>query len=194
MLLALMPAWGYSTASSTLVGQSIGAGDEEEATDYGWQTLRIALGTQVLIAALIILLARPITLAFDTRYVGLTVEFVRIFGLGVAGFSVSRTMRGALRGAGDMRWPFYGGLVGTYLVRLPLGAIAVPAGAAVLTIGGVSIDPGYGFGLGAIYAAILADMYVRAGFNVVRFWSGKWKQVARSSGIGHTGEPSTNTD
>ena len=194
MLLALMPAWGYSTASSTLVGQSIGAGDQEEATDYGWQTLRIALGTQILIAALIILLARPITLAFDTRYVGLTVEFVRIFGLGVAAFSVSRTMRGALRGAGDMRWPFYGGLVGTYLVRLPLGAIAVPAGTAVLTIGGVSIDPGFGFGLGAIYAAILADMYVRAGFNVVRFWSGKWKQVARSSGIGRTGEASTNTD
>jgi len=204
MLLALMPAWGYSTASSTLVGQSIGAGEDEKATDYGWQTLRLALATQLLIAAGIILLARPIVLAFDTEYVGLTVEFVRIFGLGVAGFSISRTMRGALRGAGDMRWPLYGGLVGTYLVRLPLGAIAVPAGAAALAVGSVSIplgvttlslggfafDLGLDLGLVAIYAAILADMYVRAAFNTARFWSGKWRQVAAESGVGRAGEAS----
>jgi len=202
MLLALMPAWGYSTASSTLVGQSIGAGDDGEAVDYGWQTLRIALATQVPIAVLIILLARPITLAFDTDYVGLTVEFVRVFGLAVAGFGISRTMRGALRGAGDMRWPFYGGLAGTYLVRLPLGAIAVPAGAAAVTVGavavplgattlslgGFTVDPGLGLGIVAVHAAILADMYVRAGFNTVRFWSGEWKRVARESGVGRAGE------
>ena len=204
MLLALMPAWGYSTAASTLVGQSIGAGDDDEANDYGWQTLRIALATQIPMAALIIVFARPIAIAFGTEYVGLTVEFVRIFGLGVAGFGISRTMRGGLRGAGDMRWPFYGGIVGTYLVRLPLGVIAVPAGTAAIVVGSISIplgvttvslggftiDPGLGFGIVAVYAAILADMYVRAGFNVFRFWSGKWKQVAAKSGVGRAGEAS----
>lgn len=113
-------------------------------------------------------------------------------------------MRGGLRGAGDMRWPFYGGIVGTYLVRLPLGAIAVPAGTAAivvgsfsiplgvttLSLGGFTIDPGLGLGIVAVYAAILADMYVRAGFNVFRFWSGKWKLVAAESGIGRASEAS----
>jgi putative MATE family efflux protein len=184
MLLALMPAWGYSTASSTLVGQRLGAGDPDEAADYGWQTLRIALATQLLIGAAIFAAAGPIARVFDAGNVGLTVTFIRVFGLGVAGFSIARTMRGGLRGAGDTRWPFYGGLLGTYLVRLPLAFLALPAAQLLsagpytlgsLTIPAVSVAPGMGWGLAAIYAAILGDMYVRAGINLVRFRSGAWR-------------------
>jgi putative MATE family efflux protein len=184
MLLALMPAWGYSTASSTLVGQAIGGGDEAEADDYGWQTLRIALATQLLIAAAIVLAARPITLAFGTENVDLTVQFVRVFGVGVAAFSVSRTMRGGLRGAGDTRWPLYGSVLGTYVLRLPISFLALPAGVAVGTVAGMAIAPGMGLGVAAIYAAILTDMYARAAVNVYRFWTGKWKLVARRSDVG----------
>ncbi|MFB6146298.1 MAG: MATE family efflux transporter [Halobacteriaceae archaeon] len=195
MLLALMPAWGYATASSTLVGQHIGAGEDREATDYGWQTLRLALATQLLIAAVIFLAATPIARAFGTTYVDLTVQFVRVFGLSVAGFSVARTMRGGLRGAGDTRWPLYGGLLGTYAVRLPLAFAALPAGLALtvgpLTVpvlgrlaGAVTVSPGLGIGLAAIYAAILCDMYTRAAVNVVRFRSGRWRAVARANTAG----------
>jgi len=184
MLLALMPAWGYSTASSALVGQAIGAGDDEEADDYGWQTLRIALATQLPIAAVIVLLARPITLAFGTDNVALTVEFVRLFAVGVAAFSVSRTMRGGLRGAGDTRWPLYGSVVGTYLLRLPVAFLALPAGTAVATVAGVAVAPGLGLGVAAIFAAILVDMYARAVINVYRFWTDEWKVVARESEAG----------
>ncbi|MFB6148119.1 MAG: MATE family efflux transporter [Halobacteriales archaeon] len=183
ILLALMPAWGYSTASSTLVGQSIGAGDEEEADAYGWQTLRIALITQLLIAAVLIAGAGPIAAAFGAQNHDLTVQFIQMFGLGVAGFSISRTLRGGLRGAGDTRWPFYGTMAGTYLVRLPIAALALPAGMAI-TVFDYSFAPGLGFGLLAVYVAIVADFYVRAGVNFVRFRSGRWKAVARASGIG----------
>jgi len=188
VLLAMMPAWGYATASSTLVGQAIGAGDETEADDYGWQVARLGLATQLLIAAAIALLARPIAHAFGTEYVGLTVTFVRVFALMVAAFSLSRTMRGGLRGAGDTRWPMYGTIAGTYLVRLPLAALALPAG-FVITVPfvGVAIAPGLGWGLPAIYAAILADFYLKAGVNTVRFWSGRWKRVARRSGVDTAG-------
>jgi putative MATE family efflux protein len=187
IMLALMPAWGYSTAASTLVGQHIGAGDDDAATDYGWQTLRIALATQLLVAAVIVVAARPIATAFGTEHVDLTVTFVRVFGLVVAGFSVSRTMRGSLRGAGDTRWPLYGTTLGTYVVRLPVAALALPAGFAV-TLLGVSVPVGLGLGFPAIYAAIVADFYVRAAVNTGRFRSGKWKQVARASGVGSGAE------
>ncbi|MCD2203210.1 MATE family efflux transporter [Halobacterium sp. KA-6] len=180
MLLALMPAWGYATASSTLVGQRLGAGDPDEAADYGWQTLRIALVTQLLIGAGIFLAAAPIAQVFGASNVGLTVTFIRVFGLSVAGFSVSRTLRGGLRGAGDTRWPFYGGILGTYLVRLPLAFVALPATFVVgpFSLGPLSIpavSPGLGLGLSAILAAILGDMYVRAAVNFVRFKSGAWR-------------------
>ena len=187
MLLALMPAWGYSTASSTLVGQSIGAGNADEADEYGWQTLRIALATQLLIAGVIFAFARPIAQAFGTEHVDLTVDFIRMFGVGVAAFSVSRTMRGGLRGAGDTRWPLYGTVAGTYLFKLPTAALALPAGAATLSVAGVTVDPGLGLGLVAVYAAILADMYVRAAVNTIRFWSGAWRRIAREAGVGASG-------
>jgi len=194
MLLALMPAWGYSTAASTLVGQEIGAGDASEATAYGWQTLRLALATQLLLASVLLLAAEPIARLFGTQHVGLTVSFIRVFGVGVAGFSVSRTMRGGLRGAGDMRWPFYGGLIATYLIRLPVAALALPT-AFVLSVGpyslgsiafgGVMVSPGLGLGLLGIYMAILGGMYTRAFVNVARFRSGRWLEIGQqTSGVG----------
>ena len=182
VLIALMPAWGYATAASTLVGQAIGRGEQSEATAYGWQTLRIALATQVLIALVVVLAARPIALAFGTQDVGLAVAFIRVFGFAVAGFSVSRTMRGSLRGAGDTRWPLYGMLVSTYVVRLPVAALALPAGYAV-TIAEVSIPLGLGLGLPAIFVALLADFYIRAVVNVTRFRSGRWQAIGRG-GVG----------
>ncbi|MFA1610695.1 MATE family efflux transporter [Halobellus rubicundus] len=183
MLLALMPAWGYSTAASTLVGQHIGAGDDDLAAAYGWQTLRIALATQLLIGAVIVVAARPIAVAFGTDHVGLTVSFIRLFGVVVAGFSISRTMRGGLRGAGDTRWPLYAMIAGSFLVRLPIAALALPAGFAV-TLLGVSLPVGLGLGFPAIYVAIVADFYVKAAVNTGRFRSGRWRGVARASGLG----------
>jgi putative MATE family efflux protein len=187
VLLAMMPAWGYATAASTLVGQAIGAGDDREATDYGWQTTRIALATQLLIAAIIAAFARPSALAFGTESVDLAVTFVRVFALAVGSFSLSRTMRGALRGAGDTRWPFYGTVAGSYLVRVPVALLALPAG-FVVTVGSVSVAPGLGLGLTAIYASLVADFTLKAGVNTARFASGRWKAVARASGVGAAGD------
>lgn len=192
ILLAMMPAWGYSTAASTFVGQHLGRGEDDRAAAYGWQTTRIALATQLLIAVGLILAARPIALAFGTESVDLTVEFVRVFGLGVAGFSISRTIRGGLKGAGDTRWPLYGTIAGTYLFKLPIAALALPVSYAFvlgpLSLGPIAIDqialsPGLGLGYSAIFAAILADIYVKAVVNAARFYTGAWKKVAQQSGI-----------
>ncbi|WP_225332709.1 MATE family efflux transporter [Halomicrobium urmianum] len=185
MLLALMPAWGYSTAASTLVGQHVGAGEADDAGAYGWQTLRIALVTQLLIAAVLVVFARPIAALFGTEYPGLAVEFIRVFALAVAGFSISRTMRGSLRGAGDTRWPLYGSLLGAYCYRIPVAFLALPASAVVtVPLVGVSLTPGLGWGLPAIFAAIVGDYYLKAAVNTGRFWTGGWRAVARASGVG----------
>jgi Na+-driven multidrug efflux pump len=96
-------------------------------------------------------------------------------------------MRGALRGAGDTRWPFYGTIAATYLVRLPVTVLALPAGYA-LTLGPVTVAPGLGWGLPAVYAAILLDLYLKAGVNTARFASGRWRAVARSSKVGTTAD------
>ena len=185
MLLALMPAWGYSTAASTLVGQHLGDGDEESASDYGWQTLRVALAVQLAVAAVLIVFARPVVSLFGTEYPGLAAQFIRVFGLLVAGFSVSRTMRGSLRGAGDTRWPLYGTLLGSYFFRLPVAMLALPASFVVtVPLVGVAVSPGMGWGLPAIFAALVGDYYLKAAVNTGRFWTGKWRDIARQSTVG----------
>ena len=187
VLFALMPAWGYATAASTLVGQAVGSGDEDGATRDGWATVRVALATQLLVAVLLAALAAPIATLFGTENVALTAEFVRVFALGVAGFAVSRTTRGALRGAGDTRWPFYGTILGTYLLRLPLAFLALPVGYAV-TLGPLSLAPGRGLGVVAIYAAVLIDFYAKAGVNAARFATGRWKAIARAAAVSAGGD------
>lgn len=183
MLLAMMPAWGYSTAASTLVGQNIGLGNETDATRYGWQTLRIAVVTQVLIGGILVALSPWIVRLFNAGSPELTVAFVRVFGLGVVAFSVSRTMRGGLRGAGDTLWPLYGTVLATGL-RVPIAALGLPVGVALASVAGWTLAPGMGLGLWAIYAAILVDMYSRAGVNLFRFSTGRWKTIARQSAVG----------
>jgi len=185
MLLALMPAWGYATAASTLVGQQLGSGDEDSASDYGWQTLRVALAVQLTVAAVLVAFARPIVSLFGTEYPALATQFVRVFGLIVAGFSVSRTMRGSLRGAGDTRWPLYGTVLGGYCFRLPVALLALPAGFVVtVPLVGVAFAPGMGLGLPAIFLALVGDFYLKAAVNTGRFWTGKWRDVARKSAVG----------
>ena len=182
MLLALMPAWGYSTAASTLVGQHLGSGDEASATDYGWQTLRVALAVQLAVAAVLVVFARSIVSLFGTAYPELAAQFVRVFGLLVAGFSISRTMRGSLRGAGDTRWPLYGTILGGYCFRLPVAMLALPASfvVAVPLVGG-TVSPGLGLGLPAIFAALVGNYYLKAAVNTGRFWSGRWQDAARTT-------------
>lgn len=179
MLLAIMPAWGYSTASSTLVGQAIGGGDEAEAEEYGWQTVRIALATQLAVAAGLAVAAWPLARLFGAEHVSLTVEFIYVLAVMIAGFSIARTLKGALRGAGDTTFPFYGTMVGNYLVRLPIVALALPAGMS-FTVFGLAFAPGLGLGLAAVYAAILGDIYSRAAINWIRFRSDRWKVIARA--------------
>lgn len=176
---ALIPAWGYGTAASTFVGQSLGAGDEPTATAYGWDAVRIAILTQVVLAAIMVVFARPIVELFGTTTVDLSVEFVWVFALGIAGFSIFQTLEGGLRGAGDTTWPLYGVIAGIGL-RLGVAVLALPL-TFVIIAGPIRLTPGIGAGLLAVYAAILVDWYVRAGVNAARFYGGRWQLVARRS-------------
>jgi putative MATE family efflux protein len=178
--LAMIPGWGYATSASTLVGQRLGEGKEEEATRYGWETTTVALATQLLVGAAVAVLARPIAILFGTGTVDLTVTFIWVFVLGVAGSSVAQTLEGGLRGAGDTTWPLYGMALGTAL-RLGVAVLAIPAGLTLVTVGSFEFAPGLGLGLTAVFAAIVVDMYSRAAVNAVRFRSHRWQAVARES-------------
>jgi putative MATE family efflux protein len=175
MLLALMPAWGYATAASTLVGQSVGAGDLEAASAHGWDSTRVALATQVLVGLVLVAFADPIVALFGVADPGLHVLFLQAFGLAVPAYAVGRTLRGALRGAGDAVVPFLAATLGTVL-RLPIAFAALAPGVFVVPMLGV--DVGLGLGVGAAIAAFVVDMWIRGGIVAGRWATGGWRGVA----------------
>jgi putative MATE family efflux protein len=177
MLLAMMPSWGFSTAASTLVGQQMGTESPRAALAACWQTVRISLSTQLLIAGTLAVFAPRLAMLFDSPAIELTAQFIRVFAIAIAGFSLERALRGGLRGIGDTRWPFYGTVAGIYLVRLPIALLALPV-SAVLSVGSVAVSPGLGLGLGFVYLALVGDFYVRAIFNVFRIRTGPWQRAA----------------
>ncbi|WP_248516567.1 MATE family efflux transporter [Salinarchaeum laminariae] len=159
------PGWGFSLASSSLVGQELGSGDENEAGLYGRDILRLAVATYVIGAALAVIFARPIAMGFvnEASTLPLATKFVRVAALSVVFWGVSGAATGPLRASGDTRWPFYANLLGRYGFAIPLAALGAWTPLA----------------LWGIYASILAETIVPAAVNYHRFATGEWKAISR---------------
>ncbi len=130
---SFLPCIGFSGAASALVGQALGMGDPRRATRSGWAAVRMAF--------------------FWSTIAGVVFMVVPQFLLGIGG---------ALRGAGDTRFPLIATVVNWFVVRLPLAyVLAFPLG----------------LGLTGVWAGIAADYFVRAGLLAWRFNSGAWQRV-----------------
>jgi len=91
----------------------------------------------------------------------LAVVFIRLLGSVQALMAIEFTLGGALRGAGDTRFPLFVVLAGMVVMRL---------GTAV-TLNAL------GFSVEWIYAALIADYVVKGAMLIWRFRSGHWKTV-----------------
>jgi putative MATE family efflux protein len=154
---------GFSIAASTLVGQNLGAGDPVSAERSGWRAMWLAIGVMVFFGTSIIWFAEPIArvLIDDDEVVRLAVVFIRLLGSVQALMAIEFTLGGALRGAGDTRFPLF----------------VVLAGMVVMRLGTAFTLRGLGFSVEWIYAALIADYVVKAVMLVGRFRGGRWKDV-----------------
>ncbi len=158
-------SWGFSTASSTLVGQELGGGDEPEAAAYGGAILRLSFVVH-LAAALVVILAAPLfarLFVSDPADLAQTATFVRVSAATAVLLGVNGAAVGALRGAGDTRWPFVATLFGQYGAALPVAAAGL-------------FTP---LGVGGLYGALLLGAGVPLAVNLWRYRSGKWKAISR---------------
>lgn len=158
--------WGFGLASSSLVGQQLGKGDEGEAKKYGWDILRFAVVTYFGVALLAFVFASYIARLFVSQpdVLAQTTVFVRIAAIAVIGMGVDGVSTGSLRAAGDTRWPLYGKFIGLYVVALPIAYLGI-------------VTP---LGLIAVYVAFVAETFVPAGISFLRFWSGHWIEISRA--------------
>lgn len=161
---ARMPNWGFSTASSTLVGNTLGKGAPEESERYGWGSVLLALLVTGAFAVVLFVGAQPIATIFtnDTTTLGFAVDWIRVLAIATVFQSLFTVLRGGLQGAGDTKWPLYASL---------LGILGFTLGFSYLV--GIKL----GIGIIGVYGGIILDFVVRSGIVTYRFTSGAWKHL-----------------
>lgn len=163
--LSFIPGLGFSMAASALVGQHLGAGSPERATQAGWRATWACVGVMSAVGLTVILTSGPVAAWFGAageRTVELTVVFIYILGSAQPLMAMEFALGGALRGAGDTRFPLFSMLMGLFAVRLT-GAFIVWQ-----VFDGSVVQ---------VWSCLLADYAVKALLLSQRFRSGRWQTL-----------------
>ncbi len=121
----------FGTATTSLVGRSLGAGNVDEAESRGWTTILLAFALTITFGLPICLFATDIMKVFtsDAEVIAVGVVYIWAVALAEPFMCSSITSGGALRAAGDTMPALYYTLISQWLVRLPAAYIlAFPLG------------------------------------------------------------------
>lgn len=162
--LTFMPGMAFSIAASTLVGQALGAGRPELAEKYGWQVRKIGMIIAGIMGIGFILFPKYVMLLFspDPAIVAQGIVALRIMGLIQVSQATQMILGGALRGAGDTKYPLYSTVIGVWGFRVILSLLFVY---------------GFHFSIAGIWIAAAVDQFVRSFLIHRRYKRGKWKSV-----------------
>lgn len=164
LALSFLPGYGFGAAAATLVGQNLGAGRPDLAERHGWESNRLAIYLMSAGGAIIFLAARPVARLFvdDPAVIADTVSFIRVLAAAQPLMAIDFTLGGALRGAGDNRFPLLAVVVGFYGCRLGWAYAA----AYLLNLS-----------LFWVWFALIGDYLARALLKGYRFHTGRWKSI-----------------
>jgi MATE family multidrug resistance protein len=178
--IAYMPAIGIASAGTTLVGQSIGAGDRDWAARVGNAAIKVTVAYMGLVS-LVLALAGPwllpqfitpgdssarqvATLGYLLLWIAAAYQIFDGFNLG-AGF--------CLRGAGDVRVPMRMVLLISWFGFVPLTHMLTFAPGE----GWVHFLPQFGLGTVGGWAALLIYTFGLGAIMFLRWRSGAWRKI-----------------
>lgn len=166
---AMMPNFTFGTASTTYVGQNIGARQLERVRTGVKDMIKLALATSGVLVACILLFGRGL--------IGLFTETEDVIEIGVAGlrwlsvgyiaFAVSQVLQGAMRGAGETMAPMWISIISTIVVRLPLAYLLAALTRSEAWPRG---NPQ------ALFASLLIAWLLAMAMTVVVYRRGAWKR------------------
>ncbi|PLW70459.1 MATE family efflux transporter [Pseudohalioglobus lutimaris] len=157
---SIVVGFGFSIAAATLVGQQLGAGEPEMARAAGWRGMRMAVAAMTMFSIFLASYANELAVFMidDPETQHLTVIFIYLIALAQPVMAVEITLSGALRGAGDTRYPLVATLCGIIFGRL------IPA----LII--LALD----LSITWLFAVMLLDYVIKSAMILRRYRSGKW--------------------
>lgn len=122
----IIPALGLQMATTTVVGQNVGAGRWERVRRSAMVSAWLGFGSLTVIGAVFFLAARPLTAAFvpdDPAVIRAGSDFLRIMALSFGFIGVQQVLAGAFRGTGDTLAAMALAIVSLWVLRFPLAYV-----------------------------------------------------------------------
>lgn len=162
--ISFMPGFAFAAASTTLVGQSIGADKKDLAERYMKSCVTTSVVFMTFMGVMLFFFGRYVVLMFsqDPDVLILATECLRIAAILQPAQTGAMVFAGGLRGAGDTFWPMLITAFGMWLFRALLGAIIC---IRVLHLG-----------LPAAVWCMVLESYIRFLLFWLRTRTGKWKE------------------
>jgi MATE family multidrug resistance protein len=161
-----MVPFGVSQAASVLVGHAVGRGDADAARRAAGAA--VVCGTVFMAAMGVLFLAFPAFLASiytdDVAVLTLSIVLLRVAGVFQIFDGLQVVGAGILRGAGDTRVPMLAGLIGFWLIGMPISlwlGLAADGGPIGLWWGFVA-------GLAAVALFLIGRVYHLLGRSIAR--------------------------
>jgi multidrug resistance protein, MATE family len=178
--LAYLPTMGFALAGTTLVGQSIGAGDKDWAARTGNATIALAVGYMGLVTIFLALVGPwlvPVFVNPADPNADAVIALGRTLLWFAAGYQLFDGLNlGAgfcLRGAGDMRVPTLALILLSCLGFIPFTHMATFAPGQ----GWVDFLPQFGFGTVGGWAVALVYTCLLGSMLYLRWRSGAWRRI-----------------
>ena len=158
---------GIGAATSVRVGQAVGRADITGTRRAGVTGIAVGMAFMVCAATAFLLLPRLLAgiITDEIDVIEAVVPLLFVAAVFQLSDGVQAVAAGALRGAGDTRFPLLANLGGHYLVGLPLG-----------------VALGFGLGLGArgLWWGLSAGLTCVAVALALRFWHASSRPIARA--------------
>ena len=162
--LSFMPGAGFATASTTLVGQNLGAKRPDDAEQSGRTARNLGIFVMTVMGVIFAVMPEPIVRIFskDPEVIELASMCLRLVAIAQPALATWMILAGGLRGAGDTRAIMKIVIISLVFVRIGLAYLLA-----------ICLD----LGLIGAWVAMVLDLFVRGVLIQRRFSQGNWKMV-----------------
>lgn len=171
--LTYMPAFGFSSAATTLVAQSLGANRPDKARLFAKCCTAYCVIFMSIMGVVLFLFGGPLISIFTPsgEVIAIGAAALRVEALAQPFLALSIVISGVLRGARKTKWPLLFGLVGMWAVRLPLSYFFTNHTA---------------LGLAGAWMGMASDLVVRGLASLLLLSISKWSEDAPALRIAET--------
>ena len=177
--LAYLPGSAFHVAAATMSGQYLGAGEPQRAKRSALIATLVGGTLMIGTGFLFYFGAEWVTSIFlvdaDQEVATTTVRLLRMVSISMPSLALMIILNGALRGAGDTRWPLLFSFLGLLCIRIPLAYWMAKDEIYIPILNATIAGQGLGI-IGAWYAMII-DVVLRSMMITARFWHGGWQRI-----------------